>query len=111
MIVSVDRWGRTRALKPYHLRVLDKCLLGDGCWLYAGAIEHNGYGAIMVDGRKKRKAHRVVYEALVGPIPAGLDLDHLCRARNCVRPAHMEPVTRSQNLRRGIGVGKHGRTH
>ena len=47
-------------------------------------------------------AHRFAYEMLVGPIPEGLDLDHLCRVRHCVNPNHLEPVTRSENLRRGI---------
>lgn len=48
-----------------------------------------------------RAAHRVAYEALVAPIAAGLQLDHLCRVRRCVNPAHVEPVTQAENLRRG----------
>ena len=50
-------------------------------------------------------AHRVTYEALVGSIPLGLDLDHLCRVRSGANPAHLEPVTRKENLRRGMGCG------
>lgn len=70
----------------------------DGCWLWiAGTTK--GYGAAYINGRQ-RPAHRVVYEALVGEIPLGLDLDHLCRNRQCVNPAHLEPVTRRENLLR-----------
>lgn len=71
----------------------------EGCWLWLGTITPNGYGQIRVS-RSNRSAHRVLYEFLVGPIPEGLDLDHLCRVRRCVNPAHLEPVTRSENIRR-----------
>lgn len=77
-----------------------------GCWLWTGKIKASGYGmfAIKVDGSwTYRPAHRFVYENHVGPIPEGLDIDHLCRNRACVNPQHLEPVTRSENLRRGIG--------
>lgn len=74
-----------------------------GCWQWIrGGFGHEGYGAVW-DRKKKKtvKAHRYVYEMLVGPIPEGLTLDHLCRNRRCVRPAHLEPVTWSENIRRG----------
>ena len=74
-----------------------------GCWIWLGQITWNGYGTfhIKVDGEwKKKVAHRVCYESFVGPIPEGLDLDHKCRQRHCVNPDHLEPVTRSENLRR-----------
>jgi len=61
-----------------------------------------GYGTFYLDGRSQ-KAHRVAYELLVGPIPEGLTLDHLCRVRHCVNPDHLEPVTRLENWRRGTG--------
>lgn len=48
------------------------------------------------------KAHRFVYEQIRGPIPDGMDIDHLCRVRNCVNPDHMEPVTRRENTLRGL---------
>lgn len=70
-----------------------------GCWLWTGTINYKGYGAISVNGRTK-PAHRVVYEREIGPIPSGLVLDHLCRVRNCVNPAHLEAVTTAENNRR-----------
>jgi hypothetical protein len=70
------------------------------CWVWTGATEHNGYARFWLDG-KMRYAHRVAYEWFRGPIPAGLDLDHLCRVRNCVNPYHLEAVTRQVNLLRG----------
>jgi len=51
-----------------------------------------------------RQAHRVLYEWTVGPVPAGLELDHLCRVRRCVRPSHLEPVSRRENLLRGVTI-------
>lgn len=72
------------------------------CWLWTGARMKDGYGHIKVDGRMVR-AHRLSYEMVNGPIPEGLDLDHLCRVRHCVRPDHLEPVTRWENGKRGVG--------
>jgi hypothetical protein len=69
------------------------------CWVYP-ALSKNGYARVG-SGNKVLLAHRVIYEALVGPIPAGLVLDHLCANRACVNPAHLEPVTKSQNAIRG----------
>ena len=69
------------------------------CWFWMAA-KTNGYGVVQHNGRVQR-AHRVVYEHLVGPIPVGLELDHLCRNRACVNPAHLEPVTGKDNIARG----------
>lgn len=75
-----------------------------GCWLWAGHIDRDGYGkfTFAVPGSKIRNtgAHRLSYEIYVGPIPEGLQIDHLCRTRNCVRPDHLEPVTGKENTRR-----------
>jgi hypothetical protein len=79
-----------------------------GCWEWQAALDANGYGKIW-DGKAVRLAHRVVYEMEVGPIPEGLDIDHLCRVTRCVNPEHLEPVTRSENLRRGEVGGYWGR--
>ena len=73
---------------------------GNGCWVWTGAMfATTGYGAIRVDGRTT-VAHRVSYEAYVEPIPDGLHIDHLCRNRRCVNPAHLEPVTQAINNQR-----------
>lgn len=71
------------------------------CWPWQGHCHPDGYGR-MWDGTRWRPAHRMVYELEVGPIPDGLQLDHLCRNRSCVNPAHLEPVTNKENGLRGI---------
>jgi hypothetical protein len=71
------------------------------CWTWTGATSDGGYGVVRWGGKIGR-VHRLVYEAMVGPITAGLDLDHLCRNRACYNPAHLEPVTRGENIRRGL---------
>lgn len=74
-----------------------------GCWLWLGTVNDNGYGVIGIRGRR-RKAHVIVYESLVGLVPVGLELDHLCRTRCCVNPRHLEAVTTRTNLLRGDGM-------
>ena len=71
-----------------------------GCWDWTGYVMPNGYGKLTIPGSRSNLAHRLMYEELVGPIPKGLDIDHLCRNRACVNPEHMEPVTRQINLSR-----------
>ncbi len=71
---------------------------GDGCWEWTGA-EVGGYGYFRL-GPRQVKAHRMAYELLVGPIPDDLVIDHLCRNTGCVNPAHMEPVSAGENVRR-----------
>ena len=74
---------------------------GNGCWLWTGHINHNGYGTLWYLGKTTR-AHRLSHEVHVGPIPTGLQIDHLCRVRRCVNPAHLETVTSRENVLRGI---------
>lgn len=74
-----------------------------GCWNWTRHLYGYGYGHIYADGRSQM-AHRVVYELFVGPIPDGLQLDHLCRNTACVNPAHLEPVTCRENILRGTGL-------
>jgi len=71
-----------------------------GCWLWDANTTRGGYGHFKVSGRMVY-AHRLAYEKLVGPIPDGLSLDHLCRVPGCVNPDHLEPVTHAENVRRG----------
>lgn len=73
----------------------------DGCWEWIGS-KTEGYGRIYVDSRHAIRAHRFAYEFVIGPIPTP-ELDHLCRNRGCVNPAHLEPVTTKENTLRGFG--------
>lgn len=73
-----------------------------GCWNWTRAIGSNGYGQIGVGGDRKQYAHVASYEQFVGPIPAGMQLDHLCRNRRCINPKYLEPVTPRENTRRGL---------
>jgi hypothetical protein len=72
----------------------------NGCWIWQGQLNSNGYARLDNNGIKQ-PAHQVAYRELVGPIPVGMELDHKCRVRACVNPAHLEPVTHTQNMRRG----------
>lgn len=77
-------WGRVDKKAP------------GGCWLWTGGTNSNGYGQIR--NPKKCYVHRVVYELAVGPIPEGVEIDHICRVRLCCNPEHLRPVTHRQNL-------------
>lgn len=82
-----------------------------GCIEWIGGLSLNGYGSFSVDtshsASKKDMAHRWSWEYHVGPIPEGYDIDHLCRNRACVNPAHLEPVTRMENIRRAVALKTH----
>jgi hypothetical protein len=71
-----------------------------GCWEWMATRGVDGYGRFYLNTRDYAMAHRWGYEHLVGPIPEGLQLDHLCRVRHCVNPRHLEPVTSQENLLR-----------
>ena len=80
-------------------RFWSKVAKTDSCWEWQGSKDRKGYGRIHLKGFPQL-AHRVAYELLIGQIPEGLTLDHLCCNPPCVNPAHLEPVTNEENLRR-----------
>jgi HNH endonuclease len=91
------------AIRPLNERLMEKVVWNgdeDECWTWQAALNNRGYGVIG-ERHMPRLAHRVSYEHFVGPIPDGLVLDHLCRVRHCVNPAHLEAVTQQENTRRG----------
>lgn len=92
-----------RELQDPALRFFDKILVADGgCWPWGGALDEAGYGHFYCGNGKHARTHRFAYELLIGPIPDGLVIDHLCRVRHCVNPDHLEPVTGEENSRRQI---------
>ena len=82
-----------------------------GCWEWVAGLGTGGYASFSWDG-KTCLAHKLAYQRLVGQVPDGLELDHMCRVRHCVNPEHLEPVTHVENVRRGDG-GKYllAKTH
>jgi hypothetical protein len=86
--------------KPVIDRLLAKLQLEGSCWIFTGADDGYGYGHFWVSEGVYAKAHRWLYEFLVGPVPEGLVLDHLCRRTKCCNPDHLEPVTQKENVRR-----------
>jgi hypothetical protein len=77
------------------------------CWNWQGST-WDGYGKMRIGSRADKStrldsAHRIAYQELIGPIPQGLQLDHLCRNRACCNPGHLEPVTNRENVIRGLG--------
>jgi hypothetical protein len=91
----------TTKAKPLGVRLEERITRDPetGCWCWTGALA-SGYGKIRINGRRVG-AHRASYEHHVGPIPDGLFLDHLCRNTRCINPAHLEPVTCWENVKRG----------
>lgn len=92
--LAAIQWGKGRTF-------WEKVSKSEGCWLWTGRTV-KGYGK-----HSGKLAHRVAYEEMVGPIPDGLELDHLCRTPLCVRPDHLEPVTRHVNMRRRFDLKTH----
>lgn len=75
-----------------------------GCWIWTAADNGVGYGVAYFEERMQC-THRITYKVIVGPIPEGLKLDHLCRVPACCNPDHLEPVTHRENVRRGNAGG------
>jgi HNH endonuclease len=108
------RWERhgdpNVCLRAFNLPVTERILRGiekeptTGCWIWVKARHETGYGMVAMPGQRHSFAHRAAYEAFVGAIPAGLEIDHLCRVRACCNPEHLEPVTRQENARRAAAA-------
>ncbi|MET8278291.1 HNH endonuclease signature motif containing protein [Micromonospora sp. NPDC005174] len=82
----------------------------NSCWRWQKYVKPNGYGQIGVPGQSSQYVHRVAYLTFVGPIPDGLQIDHLCRVRDCCNPDHLEPVKARTNVLRGVGfAAEHAR--
>jgi hypothetical protein len=107
-----NQWtGRTPAPERFWPKV-DKNG-PNGCWVWTASKCSAGYGRFVpVFYQSPQLAHRYAYELLVGPIPEGLQIDHLCRNPSCVNPTHLEPVTQLENVRRGdAGKNQTSKTH
>lgn len=78
--------------------------MSDPCRVWQRSKNSHGYGKMSAEGKRHEGVHRVAYELWVGPIPAGLQIDHLCRNRACINPLHLEVVTIRENVLRGDGT-------
>lgn len=101
-------------LSKLEPRFRDKVILQryTNCWLWAAGVDRDGYGQYSIND-VSFKAHRVAYERIRGPIPCGMVIDHGCKNPSCVNPAHMEPVTSGENVRRGLSfsTANRNKTH
>lgn len=104
----VDKWKGPSPANAQRYIEERRDIVDGGCWRWRNCVDKGGYGKVA-----SKLAHRISYEAFIGPIPEGLTIDHLCRNRRCVNPAHMEPVTNKVNVLRGISPSaKHAaKTH
>lgn len=91
---SAELQGRKKQLSQ---RFWEKVAKADGCWEWQAASCYKGYGQFFIHGRSMVRAHRVAYELSVGPIPEGMQIDHVCLNRICVRPDHLRLATPKQN--------------
>lgn len=79
----------------------DYIVYENGCWIWQRGLSEAGYGLTGTGA----DAHRKMYESYRGIVPEGMNLDHICRVKACVKPDHLEPVTPKENIRRGAGLG------
>lgn len=92
-----------RKMTPIERVMSRRVVTEGGCWEFTGTRDKNGYGFVSVEG-VQRRVHRFVYETIQGPIPAGMQLDHLCRNPPCFNPGHLEVVTPRENTLRGVSI-------
>ena len=99
--LRLKRYGSLELpVKDPELRFWPKVDKSGDCWLWTASSFADGYGQFRLSTKKPVRAHRYAYELLIGKIPAGYELDHLCGEPMCVNPTHLEPVTRAQHVRR-----------
>lgn len=94
--------GHRRGLLDFDAYDVEDRGFATACWIYRKQPHDGGYAQMKMPDGSQPGAHRAFYEHHVGPIPPGLTIDHLCCVRRCVNPAHLEPVTRGENARRGV---------
>ncbi len=93
------------------LSIADYIDASGDCWEWTGTTDTLGYGKVYARS-VQRSVHRLVWETLVGPIPDGFQVDHLCRNTGCCNPDHLEPVTPKENVRRSMGANTNkNKTH
>lgn len=107
-----------RPFTPILERMLPKIDFDGPCWLWKGSLTHSGYGQVGRGGKRGGNVytHRAMWECLVGPIPPGMQVDHLCKQPACCNPDHLEPVTPKENTRRSAaghitGARNRAKTH
>lgn len=81
----------------------------ESCWLWMGKLQKGGYGRATLNG-KQMSAHRIAYEMSGAVIPDGMDIDHICRNRACVRPDHLRTATRKENNENISGAYKNSKS-
>jgi len=98
-----SQWDTSLPDEPRFWQRVDR-LGPKECWEWQGCCDWNGYGQFDRKGQASNLAHRTAYEFTVGPIPDGMEIDHICHNRKCVNPAHLRPATRKQNNENPSGL-------
>lgn len=93
---AIPRLKEMTSKKALKVKIIQASRVEGECWIWPGKPDKDGYGYMPYYGSQIR-AHRLVYELLVGKIPEGLLLDHINCTRMCVNPSHLRPATRKQN--------------